>query len=148
MSNSLPGRSGRSRKVALAHYSQAMDRCWFCGLDIPGVLEVAHIDQDRANDHPDNLAILCPTCHRLLDVGVIARAEIIQAKAEHLDGRRVHQPSLAHEVIAREISSGLRTVDWRLLSKGAQQRAGKTIKLKAAAKRAWITRRRNAAMLG
>lgn len=38
--------------------------CLDCGWDeIPEVLEVHHIDENRQNNTPANLAVLCPRCH-------------------------------------------------------------------------------------
>lgn len=41
-------------------------RCQECGWDdIPDVLEAHHRDHDRTNNTPENLVVLCPTCHRV-----------------------------------------------------------------------------------
>jgi 5-methylcytosine-specific restriction endonuclease McrA len=56
------------RKQALAHYPHT---CAICGFGIVDVLEVAHLDGDRSNDDLDNLAVLCPTCHRMVDIDLI-----------------------------------------------------------------------------
>jgi hypothetical protein len=42
-----------------------------CGFGIEAILEVAHLDGHRSNRDVENLAILCPTCHRMHDVGLI-----------------------------------------------------------------------------
>ncbi len=34
------------------------------------VLQVHHIDKDRTNNDPLNLAVVCPTCHREIHVGI------------------------------------------------------------------------------
>lgn len=34
-----------------------------CGLKYKGLLHVHHKDADRKNNNPDNLEIVCPTCH-------------------------------------------------------------------------------------
>ena len=39
--------------------------CSECGFDIKEVLEVHHIDGDRDNNSVENLAILCPTHHKM-----------------------------------------------------------------------------------
>ena len=47
--------------------------CAWCGCGIPAVLEVAHIDGNRSHNGPSNLAILCLTCHRMMDLGIIPK---------------------------------------------------------------------------
>jgi 5-methylcytosine-specific restriction endonuclease McrA len=49
------------RRVAFAHYAPRCDACQWDAH--PEVLEVHHKDRNRANNHPTNLRILCPTCH-------------------------------------------------------------------------------------
>jgi hypothetical protein len=48
------------RDVAFRHYSHKCNRCDYNKLPI---LEVHHIDRNRHNNMPENLEILCPTCH-------------------------------------------------------------------------------------
>lgn len=43
--------------------------CAICGLSLPMALDVAHLDQRAGNNDPDNLAFLCKTHHKLVDVG-------------------------------------------------------------------------------
>ena len=50
--------------------------CAWCGCGVPAVLEVAHIDGNRSHNGPSNLAILCLTCHRMLDLGIIPKIMI------------------------------------------------------------------------
>ena len=50
--------------------------CAWCGCGIPAVLEVAHIDGNRSHNGPSNLAILCLTCHRMLDLGIIPKTMV------------------------------------------------------------------------
>lgn len=39
-------------------------KCEGCGFDsCPGVLQIHHRDRNRFNNEPENLHILCPTCH-------------------------------------------------------------------------------------
>ena len=39
-------------------------KCERCGLVDPVVIEIHHIDADRRNNDPSNLAALCANCHR------------------------------------------------------------------------------------
>ena len=56
------------RKLAFEEYEHM---CAYCGFAIPAILEVAHIDGSRANNELDNLVILCPTHHKMLDLDII-----------------------------------------------------------------------------
>jgi len=62
------------RKLAFDNYSPF---CAHCGFGIEAVLEVAHIDCNRANNTLPNLVILCPTCHRMHDLDLISTDTII-----------------------------------------------------------------------
>jgi 5-methylcytosine-specific restriction endonuclease McrA len=65
------------RKLAFAHYPPV---CAHCGFGITDVLEVAHIDCDRSNNAINNLVILCPNCHKMHDLDLIATETIIQMR--------------------------------------------------------------------
>lgn len=49
------------RKIAFRHHPARCNRCGY-NRHIP-VLRVHHIDRNRKNGKPENLEILCPTCH-------------------------------------------------------------------------------------
>ena len=51
------------RSIALAAHGARCNRCGFD--DCVDILEAHHRDVDRRNNEPDNLEVLCPTCHRL-----------------------------------------------------------------------------------
>lgn len=60
--------TSRYRQTALNNLLESEGRlfCEECGWDdVPEVLEVHHHDRDRNNNSPENLAVLCPTCHRI-----------------------------------------------------------------------------------
>jgi len=57
------------RKLAFATYPPV---CAHCGFGAPDVLEVCHVDCDRANNAVANLVILCPTCHKMHDLDLIS----------------------------------------------------------------------------
>lgn len=63
------------RKVAFAYYRDRL-HCVWCGFGIPDVLEVAHLDGSRKNNGLANLVILCPTCHKMLDLDLISTAMV------------------------------------------------------------------------
>ena len=67
------------RKLALKHYHDRV-YCAHCGFGIVEVLEVAHLDGQRHNNIPDNLAILCPTCHKMHDLDIISTKTIIEMR--------------------------------------------------------------------
>jgi HNH endonuclease len=50
------------RKRALKEYGA---KCADCGLENIKVLEVHHIDENRDNNHINNLVVLCRNCHQL-----------------------------------------------------------------------------------
>lgn len=55
-------------KVAFESYPH---KCMICGYKkYKSVLEVHHRDEDRSNNIPENLMILCPTCHRLVHLEI------------------------------------------------------------------------------
>ena len=63
------------RKLAFEHYRDRLF-CAHCGFGIPEVLEVAHLDGRRQNNDIANLVILCPTCHKMLDLDLISTETI------------------------------------------------------------------------
>jgi len=65
------------RKLAFEHYPKL---CAHCGFGIADVLEVAHIDCNRANNAVSNLVILCPNCHKMHDLDLISTETIIQMR--------------------------------------------------------------------
>lgn len=55
------------RARAMATYEH---KCLCCGWDEDErLLEAHHIDEDRNNNHIDNICLLCPTCHRKITLG-------------------------------------------------------------------------------
>ena len=44
------------------------------------MLEVAHLDCDRSNNEMSNLALLCPTCHRMHDLDLIPTEVIVMMR--------------------------------------------------------------------
>lgn len=83
------------------------------------MLEVAHIDGQRTNNDIGNLVILCPNCHKMLDLDLISNETIIQMR---------DRPKI---------------VTWSKRMKDAGQKAALTRKRSAAAKKAVETRKRN-----
>jgi len=67
------------RKLALEHYHDRLF-CAHCGFGIPAVLEVAHLDGCRQNNDVRNLVLLCPTCHKMLDLDLICTETMIQMR--------------------------------------------------------------------
>ena len=64
------------RKLAFTHYCKRL-YCAHCGFGIPEVLEVGYLDGKRSNNEVGNLVILCPTCHKMLDLDIISTEAII-----------------------------------------------------------------------
>lgn len=104
------------RIAALDHYKT--HRCVYCGFGIAAVLEVAHLDCDPGNCEVDNLALLCPTCHRMHDLDLIPTDVI------------------------RQMRDVPREVRWAKLAKDAPKKAGLTRRRQTAARKAAATRKR------
>lgn len=104
------------RKLAFANYDPL---CAHCGFGIPAVLEVAHIDGNRLNNDVSNLVILCPNCHKMLDLDLISNETVI------------------------EMRDRPKTVTWAKRMKDAGAKAAKTRKRTLAARKAVETRKRN-----
>lgn len=62
------------RKLAFANYEPFYAHC---GFGISAVLEVAHVDGNRQNNDVFNLVILCPNCHKMLDLDLISNDTIV-----------------------------------------------------------------------
>ena len=67
------------RTIALKTYPPF---CVHCGFGIQEVLEIAHLDCNPQNCDVTNLAILCPTCHRMHDINLIPTAMIRSLRDE------------------------------------------------------------------
>ena len=120
--------AGSYRRRALLHYKQLLPAeatltCIVCGFGIEAVLEIAHLNQDRKDGKLENLAVMCPTCHKMYDIGLIPEDAVAALQKRSL------QP------------------DWGPRMKNAGPKAAATRKVAAAKKRkteagkkAWVTR--------
>ena len=97
------------RKKAFENYPPI---CAYCGFGIPEVLEVAHLNGNRENNTPKNLVILCPNCHKMMDIGLIPIKLVVQMRDQEKE------------------------VDWSKRMKDAGVKAARTRKRKAAKRRA------------
>ena len=104
------------RKLAFATYPPV---CAHCGFGITAVLEVAHIDGNRQNNEIANLVILCPNCHKMLDLDLISNDIIVQMR---------DRP---------------KAVTWKKRMKDAGAKAARTRMLRTRAKKAAATRQAN-----
>ena len=104
------------RKLAFETYDPI---CAVCGFGIKDVLEVAHLDGNRAHNNVENLAILCPTCHKMLDIDLLPTESVILLR---------DRPKI---------------IDWTKRNKDAHKKAMETIKRKKIAQKAAATRKRN-----
>ncbi len=111
-----------ARRVVNAAYP--FHCCAVCGLEIATCLHIAHLDQNAGNNAPDNLARLCPTHHWMYDAGLypVEAVLLLQAHWQKTGGRPCHK--------AR---------------RGTGAKAARTRKRSAAAHKAVVTRRKNAA---
>ena len=120
--------AGSYRRRALLHHKQELPAgatltCIVCGFGIEAVLEIAHLNQDRKDGKLENLAVMCPTCHKMYDIGLIPEDAVAALQKRSL------QPN------------------WKLRIKDAGPKAAATRKVVAAKKRkteagkkAWVTR--------
>jgi hypothetical protein len=113
------------RKLALEHYKDRLF-CAHCGFGIPEVLEVAHLDCQRQNNDVSNLVLLCPTCHKMLDLDLISTETMIQMR----DRPRVVRWA------KRMKDAGKKAASSRRLRELTRRRKWRNAGLKAAATRA------------
>ena len=107
------------RKLAFQKYDPL---CAHCGFGVPSVLEVAHLDGNRANNEMSNLVILCPNCHKMHDLDLISTETIILMR---------DRPKI---------------VTWSKRMKDAGKKAAIKRRRNAAAKKAAATRKERAAI--
>ena len=115
------------RKRALEHYHDRL-HCWYCGFGFSQILEVAHLDGRRQNNAVANLAMLCPTCQKMLDLGLISKGIVLAMR----DRSRIGQWS------KRMKDAGKKAAETRKRNGAALRR-----KRHLAAVRAAKTRKRN-----
>jgi hypothetical protein len=73
----LPLRNtAHAKRVMAEHYP--FKCCVICGIDLEYGIDIAHLDQNSANNDPDNLAWLCRTHHAL-------RHPLIQENANEIN---------------------------------------------------------------
>jgi hypothetical protein len=58
-----PDRSEHYRRIAFAVYPHECNRCHW--KRYPEVLQAHHRNRDKTDDRPENLELLCPTCHEV-----------------------------------------------------------------------------------
>jgi len=104
------------RKLAFDAYDPL---CAHCGFGVPSVLEVSHVDGNRANNDVANLVILCPNCHKMHDIDLISTETIIKMR---------DRP---------------KSVKWSKRMKDAGKKAALRRKRRAAARKAVETRQKN-----
>lgn len=77
----LPG----ARRICLDNHKPY---CAICGLSLLMALDVAHLDQSAGNNDPDNLAFLCKTHHKLVDVGFypVETVKFLRGRWNQFDG--------------------------------------------------------------
>ena len=70
------------RRVQKLIYQEAESACPFCGESAVSALEIHHIESraDGGDNEPENLILVCSTCHSKITVGEISLSEILKAK--------------------------------------------------------------------
>src|SRR5690242_9829118 len=87
------------RKLALEAYAPI---CVYCGFGIKAVLEVAHLDCDPANNDVRNLALLCPTCHRMHDIDLIPTEVVARLRDEK---RKARWSKLTKDAVTKAVAT-------------------------------------------
>lgn len=121
----------------------AFDVCVSCGFGVSPLLQDAHLDGNRKNNAPENIARLCPTCHFCHDTGLLDTEVVLRGKQLVAERRAVPDAARLHDQLGWAWREGLAVVDWSLLHKGAQVRGGLKNKRKAAGRKAARTRKAN-----
>jgi 5-methylcytosine-specific restriction endonuclease McrA len=101
------------RKLAFEKYAPI---CVHCGFGIKEVLEVAHLDCNPKNCELDNLAILCPTCHRMHDIDLIPTDAIIRLRDEK---RKPRWAKLTKDAARKAVET--KRLDPELMKRAAQK---------------------------
>ena len=119
------------RKQALSAYGRAVKdgiahSCAYCGFGITAILEVAHLDQNRKNNAIENLAILCPNCHKMHDLKLLPTKVIKEMRDLH--------------DLYKDAFYGDRNKDAALKAAAARKRNSATARRSAAGKKATKTR--------
>ena len=83
------------------------------------------------------------TCHRLYDHDIIKTSEVVAVEDKWAAGIRP-EPARWFRVLAKDVAAGVRVARPEVQHKGAQVRAGITVRRRNAALKAVATRRRNA----
>ena len=132
MTLSAGRKQGEARRILADAFPFAC--CGFCGQhELTCPLEIAHLDHNAANNHPENLARLCPTHYRQYDAGLLL-SQVILLQQVHWKATRGKQN---HK--ARMKNAGVLARDTRKANEAARVFAAMTPGQKAA-----FTRRKNA----
>ena len=93
--------------------------CIYCGFGIKDVLEVAHLDCDPRNCDLTNLALLCPTCHRMHDIGLIP-TEVVRHMRD--TERKTNWSKLMKDAAAKAVATKKKTRTAKKAHKTRQER--------------------------
>jgi hypothetical protein len=135
------------RKAAFDQYAPI---CAYCGFGIPEILEVAHLDGRRGNNDTDNLVLVCPTCHKMHDLGLIPTATLKDLRdseatvdwSKRMKDAGKKAAATRKRRVQKRKDAGQKAAETRK-RRLAGQKAARTRKRRAAARRAADTRKRN-----
>ncbi|KPK86442.1 MAG: hypothetical protein AMJ81_01330 [Phycisphaerae bacterium SM23_33] len=119
------------RRLAFKHHPPI---CAYCGFGVPEVLEVAHMDGNRQNNHIANLVILCPNCHKMHDIDLIPTdlLRVLRDRDKRANWSKRMKDAGEKAVATRKLRKATR--------KAAARKAVLTRKRRAAARKAVVTR--------
>lgn len=95
-------RSGFSARTKKLIFQEAGSQCSFCDEDDVSALEIHHIVavESEGSDGPENLILVCSSCHSKITHGVISSADVVLKKRELIYGepRHVRKSGVANSV--------------------------------------------------
>lgn len=63
--------------------SNGEDICIVCGESMKNTLDRHHVDGNRKNNDPNNLVIICASCHRIFDKAVSPEEALLDLNERH-----------------------------------------------------------------
>lgn len=112
--------------------------CPACGVHVSELITQAHLHDDAPPGY--NTIPLCWNCHWLYDGHILTTGEVIAWFEAALENERSIEPTTFYTWIYEELRVGRRYYN-RKIAKKAARKARETLKRKAAARKAWQTRR-------
>lgn len=78
--NNIRVRIPLREKIKAELQKEISSSCPFCLNTDVGHFEIHHIDENRTNNDPENLMLVCPTCHSKITKGDISQSSVLETK--------------------------------------------------------------------